>query len=265
MAGDILGHYRILVKLGEGTMGPLYRAHDSKLNREVALKVFHQGFADVAERWRRLAEVSASVNHPNIASVYGVEESEGVRYVVLELLPRVTLAERLRQRPLPLKQALAIAQQVAEAVEAFHKHGIRHRDLQAANIVVIPNGNVKVLLTLKAVPPKTGQVTEAAAFYISPEEIKGDPADKRADIWAFGCLLYEMITGRHPFKGKTFTDLLLAIIETNPDWAALPAATPASICDLLQRCLENVPQKRLRSMGEVRMRLEEALAGRIDS
>jgi serine/threonine protein kinase len=265
MIGDTLGHYRIVEKLGEGiTLGPVYRAQDSKLGREVTIALLREGFTDLTERWTRLAQLLAPLNHPNIASVYGVEESEGVRYVVRELVSGETMAERLRQGPLTLQDALTIAQRVAEALEAAHERGVIHWDLNPGNIAVGPGGSVKVLPTeslrlRRGEPVGAGGGGRVCVYRcMSPEQITGGPAGKAADVWAFGCLLYEMLTGRRAFEAKTLTDTLVAILNMEPDWGLLPAATPAPLRDLLRSCLEKDPHRRLQSISEARMRLQGA-------
>src|SRR3984893_13436137 len=235
-----IAHYRIISKLGEGGMGAVYRATDTKLNRDVAIKVIPEVFAqdpDRMARFAREAQVLASLNHPNIAAIYGVEE----RALVMELVEGPTLADRIAQGRIPIDEALPIAQHIAEALEAAHEKGIIHRDLKPANIKVRPDGTVKVLDfgLAKALDPaptsnmsqsptittpaatRTGMILGTAA-YMSPEQAKGKPVDKRSDIWAFGCVLYEMLTGARAFAGEDVSDTLAAIVRGEPDWTKFP-------------------------------------------
>jgi len=281
--GTRLGPYEILSPLGAGGMGEVYRARDGKLGREVAIKVLPAAFAADAERlarFRREAKVLASLNHPHIAAIYGLEESGGVEALVLELAEGETLAERLARGPLPADEALEIARQIAEALEAAHERGIVHRDLKPANSKLTPGGQVKVLdfglakalvgdvasPDISTSPTLTAAATQAGvalgtAAYMSPEQARGKAVDKRADVWAFGAVLYEMLTGRHPFSGETVSDILACVLKSDPDWTALPATTPAAIRRLLRRCLEKDPLKRLRDIGDARIELEEAMHG----
>jgi Tol biopolymer transport system component len=272
--GANLSHYRILSKLGAGGMGEVYRAHDTRLNREVAIKVLPEGFAQDAERlarFQREAQVLASLNHPNIASIYGLEESGAL---VMELVEGPTLTDLIAADPLPLEEILPIARQIAEALEAAHERGIIHRDLKPANIKVTPEGSVKVLdfglaKVFEEQPSKNdlshsptlmhgtqAGVILGTAAYMSPEQAKGKAVDKRADIWAFGCVLYEMLTGKQAFSGETLTDTLAAVVRADPEWNALPAATPGVIRKLLGRCLTKDPRQRLRDIGEARVAVE---------
>ena len=261
-AGRQLGSYVIRGPLGAGGMGEVYRAHDVKLGREVALKILpEQWLADPERRSRldREARLLAALNHPHIAAIYGVEDVDaaGVRALVLELVEGETLAERLRgRRALPLAEALAIAQQIADALDAAHERGIVHRDLKPANIKITPDGVVKVLDfglakaggaegDLSNSPTMTiggtheGMILGTAA-YMSPEQARGKPVDKRADIWAFGCVLFEMLTGQAPFGGETTSDIIAAILEREPEWSRLPGSTPPAIQQLLHRCLQRI-------------------------
>jgi serine/threonine-protein kinase len=262
-------------------MGEVYRARDARLNRDVAIKVLPAAFAAAAERlarFRREAQVLASLNHPHIASIYGLEESGGVEALILELVPGETLAERLAKGPLPLEEALEIARQVAEALEAAHERGIVHRDLKPANVKLTPEGKVKVLdfglakalagdspsSDISASPTLTAQATQAGivigtAAYMSPEQARGKAVDKRTDIWAFGALLYEMLTGRRCFEGETVSDTLAAVLMTDPDWSALPAATPAAVRRVLKRCLDRNPKTRLHDIADARLEMDETV------
>jgi len=275
-AGTTLGPYEILAPLGAGGMGEVYRARDSKLGRDVALKVLPAAVADDPERLARLqreAQVLASLNHPNIAHIYGLES----RALVMELVEGPTLAERIAAGPLPLDEALPIARQIAEALEAAHEKGIVHRDLKPANIKVTPQGLVKVLdfglakaledspasgelansPTLSLAATKAGIILGTAA-YMSPEQAKGKPVDRRADIWAFGVVLHEMLTGRQMYASETVSETLASVLLKEPALDTLPASTPWHIRQLLERCLRKDPRSRLRDIGEARVVLEEA-------
>src|SRR5947209_1042539 len=254
-AGTRLGPYEIASALGAGGMGEVYRAHDTKLGRDVALKILPDTFATDPERlarFQREAQVLASLNHPHIGAIYGLEESNGIRALVLELVEGPTLADRIAQGAIPLDEALPIARQIAEALEAAHEQGVIHRDLKPANIKLRPDGVVKVLdfglaklaearaasgavelsqsptITTPAMMTGMGMILGTAA-YMSPEQAKGRPADKRSDVWAFGCVLYEMLSGTRAFAGEDVADVLAAILMKEPDWAAVPAKTPATI------------------------------------
>ena len=268
-AGTRLGPYEITGSLGAGGMGEVYRARDTRLKREVALKILPASFAsdpDRLARFQREAEVLASLNHPNIAAIYGIEESDQHRALVMELVDGETLADRIARGALPIDEALPIAKQIAEALEAAHERGIIHRDLKPANVKLRPDGTVKVLdfglaklaepgsairdpgsdgardvgagfsspnsvsptITSPALMTGVGVLLGTAA-YMSPEQAKGKPADKRSDIWAFGCVLYEMLTGKRAFDGEDVADTLVNVLKMHPDWTALPASTPPAI------------------------------------
>jgi Tol biopolymer transport system component len=281
--GQAIGTYTILSRLGAGGMGEVYRARDERLGREVAIKVLPALFTvDPARlaRFEREARMLAALNHPNIATIYGVEEANGVRALVLELVEGATLADRLVTGPLAVKEALAIAEQIASAIEAAHEKGIIHRDLKPANIKITPNGVVKVLdfglakvRSSDEIEPDLSQlpmvsfsgtadgVLLGTLAYMSPEQARGKPLDTRADIWAFGCVLYEMLTGRSPFAGETMSDTIAAILSADPGWRALPDAVPAAVRHLLQRCLAKDPARRLRDIGDARLELEDAING----
>ncbi|HEV8118461.1 MAG TPA: serine/threonine-protein kinase, partial [Thermoanaerobaculia bacterium] len=282
-AGSRLGAYEILGPLGAGGMGEVYRARDGKLGRDVAIKVLPAAFAADADRlarFRREAKVLASLNHPHIAAIYGVEEADGIEALVLELVEGETLAERLAAGPLPLEEALDIARQAAEALEAAHERGIVHRDFKPANIKLTPGGQVKVLdfglakalaadvssPDITTSPTLTAAATQAGvalgtAAYMAPEQARGKAVDRRADVWAFGVVLYEMLTGRHAFAGDTVSDTLASVLKTDPDLTALPEMTPAAIRRLLRRCLQKDPSRRLRDIGDARLELEERVEG----
>ena len=282
MIGQALSHYHITGKLGAGGMGEVYRAHDTKLNRDVAIKILPEAFAQDAERlarFKREAQALASLNHSNIAAIYGVEEADGIRALVMELVEGPTLADRIAAGPIHLDEALAIARQIAEALEVAHERGVIHRDLKPANVKVTPDDKVKVLdfglakIAANETPskdlshsPTMIQGTEAGmilgtAAYMSPEQAKGKAVDKRSDVWAFGCVLFEMLTGKQSFKGETLTDVLAAVVRADPDWDALPAGTPDAIRRLLRRCLTRDQKQRLRDIGEARITIENLETG----
>ncbi len=284
-AGTDLLHYRLVEKIGQGGMGAVWRATDTTLGRDVAIKVLPEAFASDPERlarFEREAKLLASLNHPNIAGIYGLHDAAGARFLAMELVPGEDLAERLKRGPVPAVEAMRIAGQIAEALEAAHEQGVVHRDLKPANVKVTPDGKVKVLdfglakafetaaslssgrdaavsPTITSLGTMVGVVLGTAA-YMSPEQARGKAVDKRADIWAFGCVLYEMLTGKRPFDGETVSDTLASVLARDPDWSALPATTPAKVRDLLQRCLEKDPKRRMRDIGDARIELEEVLA-----
>ena len=289
LVGGRFGSYTIRSLLGVGGMGEVYRAHDETLGREVAVKVLSSAFtADTERRTRfeRETRMLATLNHPHIAAIYGVEEADGVRGLVLELVEGETLTERLasaerasgaRAAGLSESDALTIARQIAEALEAAHEKGIVHRDLKPANIKITPNGVVKVLdfglatiatgeaANLSQSPTITTDGTRDGAIlgtvaYMSPEQARGKPIDKRTDIWSFGCVLFEMLTGRSPFGGETVPDMIVAILEREPDWLVLPDSTLPDVRRLLQRCLEKDPKRRLHDVADVRIEIEDAIA-----
>jgi eukaryotic-like serine/threonine-protein kinase len=281
--GTRLGPYEILTLVGAGGMGEVYRARDTKLQRDIAVKVLPDLFVTDPERlarFKREAQVLASLNHPNIAAIYGVEDSNGVEALVLELVDGPTLADRIAQGPIPMAEALAIARQTAEALEAAHEHGIVHRDLKPANVKLRPDGTVKVLdfglakaldrlPTSAGVTPSSPTITAQAtqpgmilgtAAYMSPEQAQGKHVDRGTDIWAFGAVLFEMITARRAFEADNVSTTLAKIIEREPDWNALPPNTSAAIRHLLRRCLEKDRRRRLRDAGEARIAVEDALS-----
>jgi len=280
-AGTRLGPYEIHAPIGAGGMGEVYRARDTRLGRDVAIKVLPEAFARDAERMTRLrreAQVLASLNHPNIAAIYGFEDSGGTHALVLELVEGTTLAERIKQGGIPLEERLAIAKQVAEGLEYAHERGIVHRDLKPANIKITQNDAVKILdfglakaletdgasADISSSPTISRMATLAGiilgtAAYMSPEQARGKTVDRRTDIWAFGCVLYEMLTGEMIFAGETVTDTLAAVIKSEPDWSQLSPNTPLAIRNLLQRCLRKDSRQRLQSIGDARIVLEEYL------
>jgi Tol biopolymer transport system component len=282
--GTRLGPYEIVSALGAGGMGEVYRATDTNLKRQVAIKVLPQAVAADFERvarFQREAELLAALNHPNIAHIHGLEKSDETIALVMELVEGPTLADRIAQGAIALVEALPIAKQIAEALEAAHEQGIIHRDLKPANVKVRLDGMVKVLDfgLAKALDPRSSVNANAThsptlnmhatysgvilgtAAYMSPEQARGKTLDKRTDIWSFGCVLYEMLTGRSPFAGETSSDTIAAILEREPDWTALPDATPFAIRRLLQRCLERDPRQRRHDIADVRIEVEEAIAG----
>ncbi len=279
--GDRLGPYEVLSALGAGGMGEVYRARDATLKRDVALKILPDGFALDQERlarFKREAQVLASLNHPNIAAIYGFQECDGFQALVLELVEGPTLADRIGLGPIPVSEAIPIARQIAEALEAAHEQGIVHRDLKPANVKLRPDGTVKVLDfgLAKSLEPAVGRSGDAAtsptitspamtamgiilgtAAYMSPEQAKGQPADKRSDVWAFGALLYEMLSGQRAFKGDDVSDTLAVVLRGEPDWSALPPTTPRSVLILLKRCLTRDRRARLADMSVVRYILSD--------
>ncbi|MBZ5626854.1 MAG: serine/threonine-protein kinase [Acidobacteriia bacterium] len=269
-----IAHYRVTTKLGEGGMGEVWRATDTKLNRDVAIKILPEIFAQDADRMARFAreaQVLASLNHPNIAAMYGVED----RALIMELVEGPTLAERITAGPLPLDEVVPIALQITEALEYAHDKSIVHRDLKPANIKVTPDGRVKILdfglakalssETVAADPSISPTLTMRStlvgvimgtAAYMSPEQARGAPADRRSDIWAFGVVLYEMLSGKRLFTGESVSDILAAVLRGEPDWSALPADTPPRIRKLLRRCLERDRKQRLQAIGEARIAID---------
>ena len=286
--GDRIGPYEITGELGAGGMGVVYRARDTKLGREVALKVLPEAFAhdpDRSARFDREARLLASLNHPNIGGIHGLEDSQNTKALVLELVEGPTLADRIKQGPLAADDALAIARQIADALEAAHEAGVIHRDLKPANIKIAPDGTVKVLDfgLAKALDPGTGtegsdglsasptiSLTAAAtqlgmvigtAAYMSPEQARGKPVDKRADVWAFGVVLYEMLAGARPFQGEDVSLTLASVMKSEVDVGSLPADVPPNVRTALRQCLAKDPKRRLRDIGDVRLLLE----GRLDA
>ena len=270
-----IGSFEIVELIGRGGMGVVYLARDTKLKRSVAIKSMPaemQADTTARTRFRREAELLASLNHPNIAAIYDiVEQDKSGGYLILEYVPGETLAQRIAREPLKLEEVLSIAQQVAEAVSAAHDRGVIHRDLKPGNIKITPEGKVKVLdFGLAKVSSTKEQSADTAVTqpgrimgtpaYMSPEQARGKPTDHRTDIWSFGCILYEMLSGKVPFEGETATDILARILEREPEWDALPPATPTSIRTLLRRCLEKDPRRRLRDIGDAGIEIKELLA-----
>src|SRR5258706_10259847 len=274
-SGTRLGAYEVTAPIGEGGMGQVYRARDTKLNRDVALKILPDAFArdpDRFARFTREAQTLASLNHSNIGAIYGIEESRDVRALVMELVEGEDLSQRIARGAIPLDETLPIARQIADALEAAHEQGIIHRDLKPANIKLRPDGTAKVLDfgLAKAMDPvgsapnmaqsptiTTPAMTQAGmilgtAAYMSPEQAKGRAADKRSDIWAFGCVLYEMLTGKRAFEGDDVSDTLAAVLRGEPDWGALPADTPTPIGKLLRGCLRKDRRERVPAVAVAR-------------
>jgi hypothetical protein len=281
--GTRLGPHEVLSAIGAGGMGEVYRARDTRLNRDVALKVLPEVFARDAQRMARFereAKLLASLNHSNIAAIYGLEESGGIRALVMELVEGPTLAERIAAGPIPLDEALPIARQIAEALEYAHENNVIHRDLKPANIKIKEDGTVKVLdfglakamsddlsetdisnsPTLSMAATQQGIILGTAA-YMSPEQAKAKRVDRRTDVWAFGCVLYEMLVGKQAFAGEDVTDVLASVVKSDPGIEALPANTPAAVRSLIRRCLEKNARRRIQSSGEARIILEDVLSG----
>src|SRR5215471_18671151 len=279
--GSQLGSHEITALLGEGGMGEVYRARDTKLKREVAIKILPDEFshdADRASRFQREAEVLACLNHPNIAAIYDLQEANGTRFLVLELVEGETLADRLRRGRMPVEEALSVALQIAEAFEAAHEKGIIHRDLKPANVKVTPEGKVKVLdfglaKALEAAPRQTasnsptilsaasnGGMILGTAGYMSLEQARGHVADERSDIFSFGCVLYEMLTGRQTFQGDTVTDLIASVVAREPDFAAFPESLNPRLTDLVRRCLAKNRKERWHAIADVRVEIQSIVA-----
>src|SRR5687767_8774227 len=289
MIGSRLAHYEITSHLGTGGMGEVYQASDTKLGRTVAIKFVPEAFGndgDRVARFQREARVLASLNHPNVAAVYGVEEVDGRHFLVMELVPGETLEERVRRGALPLRETLVIAKQIAEGLEEAHEAGIVHRDLKPANIKVTADDKVKVLdfglaktaeaessnvslsmsptMAPGALTGATSGATQAGvimgtAAYMSPEQARGRVVDRRTDIWAFGVVLFRMLTGGAIFDGETVTDTLARILEREPEWEKLPPETPAPLRQLMQRCLTKNQKNRLQSIGEARILIQDLI------
>jgi serine/threonine-protein kinase len=280
--GSQLNSLQVTALLGKGGMGEVYRARDTRLKRDVAVKVLPPEFSrdpDRVSRLQREAEVLASLNHPNIAAIYDVQETTGSQYLVLELVEGETLAARLERGAIPTGEALAIARGICEALEAAHEQGVVHRDLKPANVKITPDGRVKVLdfglariqepaarlanasnSPTLSVMHTVGGVILGTASYMSPEQARGKTVDKRSDVWAFGCVLFEMLTGSRVFDGEEITDIIAAIVRAEPNWGKLPADTPAAIRRLLRRCLEKDRRERLPDIATARLEIKDALA-----
>jgi eukaryotic-like serine/threonine-protein kinase len=281
--GTLLGTYEILAPLGAGGMGEVYRAQDTRLGRAVAIKVLPAELGNDPERlarFRREAQTLAALNHPNVATIHGLEEAAGTPYLVLELVEGEPLAARLGRGPLPLREALGIAGQIAAGIEAAHERGIVHRDLKPANVMISASGAVKVLDfglarsepnpsfsgDLSRTPTATLEATVAGMIvgtlaYMSPEQARGQIVDRRSDVWSFGCILFECLAGRRCFAGGTATDVVARILEREPEWSALPDTTPARVREILRRCLRKDPNERPRDIRDVRLELADVAAG----
>jgi serine/threonine-protein kinase len=281
MIGTTLSHYRITEKLGAGGMGVVYRAEDTNLDRQIAIKVLPDIFSGDPERlarFEREAKLLASLNHPNIAAIHGLEEAGGKRFLVLELVEGETLAQRIAKGPLPVDEALEVCRQIAEGLEAAHEKGIIHRDLKPANVKITPEGKVKVLdfglaKAFHTEPsaeeishsPTISEMTRpgvilGTAAYMSPEQARGKTVDKRADVWAFGCILFECLTGKRAFAGDSATEIMAAILRGDPDWRALPRETPKELQAILQHCLQKDPKFRIRDIADAWMEIERAVS-----
>ena len=281
MIGTKLAHYEIVAAIGKGGMGEVWRARDTKLGREVAIKTLPEEFAKDADRlarFEREAKLLASLNQPNIAAIYGLEEHDGTRFLVLELVEGPTLEDRIKQGAIPVEESLKLALQIAEALEAAHDKGVIHRDLKPANIKVTPDGKVKVLdfglakafegdaadvnlsqsPTLSMAATQQGVILGTAA-YMSPEQASGLPTDNQADIWSFGVVLFEMLTGRQVFSGETVTHILAAVLEREPQWGLLPPNINPKVRDLLDRCLEKRAKNRCHAIADVRSDIHKVL------
>ena len=281
-SGTKLGHYEISTLLGKGGMGEVWRARDTTLGREVAIKTLPAEFAqdkDRLARFEREAKLLASLNHPNIAAIYGLEEHEDTRFLVLELIEGDTLADQIKRGAIPVEESLKLALQTADALKAAHDKGVIHRDLKPLNIKVTDDGNVKVLdfglakafagdeveasvsnsPTLSMAATQQGVILGTAA-YMSPEQAKGRTVDKRTDIWAFGCVLYEMLTGRQSFGASDVTESLAAVIRAEPKWDTLPVNLQPRLREAMERCLEKQVAKRFQDIGDVKVDIEKVLA-----
>ncbi|MDZ4804025.1 MAG: protein kinase [Candidatus Eisenbacteria bacterium] len=286
--GTRIGPYEVIAPLGAGGMGEVFRARDSRLGRDVAIKTLPDAFAAEPERlarFEREARLLASLSHPNIGGIHGLEDSGGHRHLVLELVEGETLGNRLARGPLPLDESLEFGRQIAAALDAAHEAGIVHRDLKPGNVMVTPAGDIKVLdfglargggatpaldMGLSASPTMTYAATMAGvilgtAAYMSPEQARGRTVDRRSDIWSFGCVLFECLTGKILFSGETISDTIAKILEREPDWSLLPQKTPPRVRELLRRCLEKDARKRQRDAGDIKLEIDEILAGGVNA
>ena len=287
MIGQKISHFKVIEKIGQGGMGVVYRAQDTNLSRDVAIKVLPEQFTKDPQRlarFEREAKLLASLNHPNIAAIHSFEHSDDIHFLVLELVEGETLAERVAKGPVPVEEALEVCLQIAEGVEAAHEKGVIHRDLKPANVKVTPEGKVKILdfglakafedeipaADISQSPTLTEEMTRAGvilgtAAYMSPEQARGKPVDKRADVFAFGCVLYELLTAKRAFGGETVTDTLAKVLEGEPDWNLLPGTVPSSVRFLMSRCLHKDPGRRLQHIDGARILIEEALTGAVNA
>src|SRR5690348_1563089 len=282
VAGTMIGPYRVGAPLGKGGMGEVWRAHDSRLGRDVAIKVLPPEFAsdrDRLARFEREAKVLASLSHTNIAAIYGLEESGAARFLVLELVEGETLAQRLTRGPIPVAEALPLAIQIADAIDTAHEKDVIHRDLKPSNIKLTPDGQVKVLdfglakamrgdaieqnvydsPTFSLAATAHGLILGTAA-YMSPEQARGQAVDERTDVWAFGCVLYEMLVGRPAFRGDHVSDILASVLAREPDFSEIPATVPPRLLDVVRRCLVKNPKQRWQAIGDLRVELEQIRA-----
>ena len=281
MIGTRLAHYEITAHLGSGGMGDVYQAMDSRLGRSVAIKLLPEAFAHDSDRIARLereARVLASLNHPNIAAVHGLEDSGGRKFLVMEMVPGETLADRIQRSPMPVEELLEVARQLADALDAAHEKGAVHRDLKPANIKITPDGKVKVLdfglakmyasedaapalsnsPTRMSVQTNAGVILGTAA-YMSPEQARGREVTRQTDVWAFGCVLFEMLTGRLAFSGETASDIIAKILKEEPDWRSAKNSVPPLLQRLVERCLAKDLRRRFHCMGDVRIALDEPI------
>ena len=287
MIGRHLSHYEIVEAIGAGGMGEVYRARDTKLGRDVAIKVLPKEFSrdkDRLARFEREARLLAQLNHANIATLHGLETFEGQRFLVMELVEGETLAERIERGAIPIAEALPIFRQIAEGLEAAHEKGIIHRDLKPANIKITPDGKVKILdfglakafsreddvSTATSQSPTLTKGTALGAIlgtapYMSPEQARGNTVDRRTDVWAFGCCLYEALTGKATFRGNTVSDTIANVLKQEPEWDKLPESIPTKIRALLRRCLQKDGNRRSRDIWGARLEIEEAIAAPDDS
>jgi serine/threonine protein kinase len=271
-SGTKLGQYEVVECVGVGGMGEVYRARDTKLGRDVAIKVLPEAFSqdkERLERFEREARLLAQLNHPNIATLHGLEEHEGQQFLIMELVEGETLAERIAKGPLSVKEAISLFTQIADGLEAAHEKGIVHRDLKPANIKITPEGRIKILDfglakafspedSVSAATSQSPTLTKGTALgaimgtasYMSPEQATGRPVDRRTDVWAFGCCLYEALSGKKAFDGETATDAIAAVVKSEPDWAALPSTLPSRLREVLERCLTKERNERLRDAGD---------------
>ena len=283
MVGTTISHYKVLEKIGQGGMGTVYRAQDTTLDREVAIKVLPEQFTQDPQRlarFEREAKLLASLNHPNIAAIHSFEHADKIHFLVLELVEGETLSEKVAKGPLPVEEAFEACRQIADGLEAAHEKGVIHRDLKPANVKVTPEGQVKILdfglakafeaevpvTDISQSPTLTEEMTRAGvilgtAAYMSPEQARGKPVDKRADIFAFGSVLFELLTGKRAFEGETVTDTIASILKGEPEWDLLPPSIPSTIRFLITRCLQKDPGKRLQHIDGARILIEEALSG----
>jgi serine/threonine protein kinase len=274
--GAQLSSYQTLALIGAGGMGEVYQARDQRLGREVAIKILRGDLAQEAEqlsRFEREARLLASLNHPHIATLYGMEEADGVRFLVMEFVPGPTVAQRLEAGPLPIDESLHLGRQIAEALEAAHERGVIHRDLKPGNVKITPEGKVKLLdfglakaIAAGASPADETTTHEATRegiilgtpYYMSPEQVRGQTLDRRTDIWSFGCVLFEVLSGQRAFAGQSGADIFAAIVQREPDWTLLPPEIPPAILSLMQRCLRKDLGRRLRDIGDARIELLDA-------